>query len=152
MKDKTILEKIGITQKLVKNWRKRNLKITYPMKARAKFFDSHEGKDFLEGADKFLTPFSKKKQKFYTLNPKKFRADFLRNAKLCFQFCRLIFKSKDFIKNLKEKEKSAAVFFFVLFIFLGIRPPLVSLSTTFILYRLSAINNRVLVENFKRFI
>jgi len=37
MKDKTILEKIGITQKLVKNWRKRNLKITYPMKARAKF-------------------------------------------------------------------------------------------------------------------
>jgi len=105
-KNKTVLEKIGITQKVVKEWKRKGLKITYPMKERKNFFRSKDGKIWVETADKFLVPLSKKEIALYKRNPQKFREDFLKNLKIFKEFLDwLYFQTKKAQKILKKEEK-----------------------------------------------
>jgi len=105
MKDKTVLEKIGITNEIVKNWEKENLKIAYPMKKRKEFFKSDDGIVFIEGADKFVPPLTKKETLIYTKDPRRFKKDFFKNANLFKKFLNFLFRYQKRVKKLKSKDK-----------------------------------------------
>ena len=71
LQNKTILERIGISQRAVNKWKKSGLKVTYPIRKRRKFFKSADGKAFVEAGDKFVPPLTKR-EKNYT--PKALRS------------------------------------------------------------------------------
>ncbi len=106
---KTVLEKIGISLKIVKQWKSKGLKISYPMQARRNFFKSQDGKVFTESADKFVPPLTKEENILYTKYPEKFREDFLENVKLYFKFHIFLYeKSKEIEKLTTSEDKSTA--------------------------------------------
>lgn len=105
MKDKTVLEKIGISQKEVKKWKRFGLKVIYPMRKRKKFFKSADGKAFVEAGDKFVPPLTKRERKLYIKRPDKFREDFLRNVKLHNKFLEFLYKIQKKTDKLGKKEK-----------------------------------------------
>jgi len=109
MKNNTILNKIGITDEIVKDWKKRGLKISYPMRKQKKFFQSADGRVFVEGADKFVPHLTKKEIDIYIKNPKKFKEDFFKNAKLFRKFLNFIYKYQKRIKKLKNKDRIPAL-------------------------------------------
>jgi len=108
MKDKTILEKIGVSDREVKKWKKKGLKITYPIKQNPHWLKSADGEVFIEQADKFIPPLSKKETKLYIKYPERFREDFLKNVKFFKRFCDFVSAIHKKIKRLKGKEKVAA--------------------------------------------
>lgn len=108
-KNKTVLEKIGISDKLVKEWRTRGLKITYPVRQNPYYFKSADGKVFIENADKFVPLLTKKETKLYIKYPDRFKKDFFENAKLYKKFVNFIYKVLRNIERLKEKERVAAL-------------------------------------------
>ena len=80
-KNKTILEKIGIRDEIVKKWKKKGLKITYQTRVRTRFLKSDDGEIFIENGDKFVPPLSKEETRIYKRHPEKFRDDFLKNVR-----------------------------------------------------------------------
>jgi hypothetical protein len=119
MRDKTILEKIGISDGVVKEWKKRGLKITYPMRPKKKFFKSHDGKLFTETADNFVIPLTEKETKLYIRYPRKFKQDFLlKNIRIYAQFYDFLFS---LILNKKveklEPRKRVIAFLSLLYLF-----------------------------------
>jgi len=108
-KNKTILEKIGIRDEIVKKWKKRGLKITYPTIVRTRFLKSDDGEIFIENGDKFVHPLSKEETRIYKRYPEKFREDFLKNVRFYIKFCNFIYKNQKKVERLKNKEKIAAL-------------------------------------------
>lgn len=109
MKNKTILEKIGITNKIVKKWKRDGLKITYPTKQNPRWFKSADGEVFIENADKFVPPLTEKETKKYINSPKKFREDFQKNLRFFRKFCDYVYEKQKLVDKLKNKEKIAAL-------------------------------------------
>lgn len=109
MKDKTFLEKIGISNKIIENWKRKGLKITFPMKRKAVFFKSFDGTIFIEGADKFVPPLTKEETKIYIKDPERFRKDFFENARFFRKFVNFVYKHQEKVKKLESKEKVAAL-------------------------------------------
>lgn len=108
-KNKTILEKIGISNEVVKKWKTRGLKITYPIKENPYYFKSAEGEVFIKNADKFVPILTKKETKLYIKYPERFRRDFLKNVKFYSKFCGFIYKKQKRTEKLKRKGKIAAL-------------------------------------------
>jgi len=109
MKDKTILEKIGISDEVVKKWKKEGLKITYPIKQNLNWFKSADGEVFWENADKFVPLLTKKETKLYIKSPKRFREDFLKNLRFYRKFCNFVDKTQKRTEKLKAEEKVTAL-------------------------------------------
>lgn len=110
MRDRAVLEKIGISDKIVKNWRKKGLTITYPMVKNKKFYKSEDGDLFVETADKYVPHLSKKEINIYTQKPEDFRKDFLRNTNFfAIDFCDFISKNHEKANKLKAEEKIAGL-------------------------------------------
>jgi len=78
-------------QKIIDSWKKKGLKISFPIKENKKYFKSDDG-IFVESADKYLIKFSTKENKLYTEKPAVFRDDFLKNVKFFFDFHQFIYK------------------------------------------------------------
>jgi hypothetical protein len=102
----TILEKIGISQKEVKKWKKAGLKVTYPIRKRRKFFKSADGKAFVEAGDKYVPPLTETERKLYTKSPGKFREDFLKNVKLHNKFLDFLYEGQKRTDKLGKEERS----------------------------------------------
>lgn len=109
MKSKTILAKIGIIDKIVTNWKKKGLKISYPMRKQKRFFKSDDGVIFVEGADKYILHLTRKEVNVYIRNPKKFEEDFFKNARLFRDFLNFIYKYQKRLKKLKSEERMPAL-------------------------------------------
>jgi len=109
MPDKTVLEKIGITNEIVKKWKKDGLKITYPIKKRKRFFKSADGEAFIEAGDKFIPPLTKQERKLYTKSPEKFREDFLKNVKFHNRFLDFLYEIQKQTDRLKKEEALIAL-------------------------------------------
>jgi hypothetical protein len=103
--NKTILEKIGISQKEVNKWKKAGLKVTYPIKKRRKFFKSDDGEAFVEAGDKFIPPLTEQERKLYTKSPEKFREDFLKNVRFHNKFLDFLYEVQKRTDNLEKEEK-----------------------------------------------
>lgn len=101
--NKTVLAKIGITKKIVNDWKQKGLKISYPMRKQRKFFKSDDGAIFVEGADKFVPHLTKKEINTYIKNPKKFKEDFFRNAKFFRKFVDFVYRYQEKVKKLEKK-------------------------------------------------
>lgn len=117
--NKTILEKIGITSQVVKNWKTKGIKITYPMRARKNYLKSQDGVVFVESADKYVPPLTKEETKLYKEYPKKFRDDFIRNVSLYFQFHTFLFDKSQLIKKLKSPEEKLSSALSLMYLFLS---------------------------------
>jgi len=105
LQNKTILERIGISQRAVNKWKKSGLKVTYPIRKRRKFFKSADGKAFVEAGDKFVPPLTKREKKLYTKSPEKFREDFLKNVKLHNKFLDFLYEVQKRTDKLEKEEK-----------------------------------------------
>jgi hypothetical protein len=108
LKNNTILEKIGVSNKKVKKWKSAGLKISYPMKARTHFLKSADG-FFVYAADKFFPPLSEGKIKKYIKSPKKFRQDFFKNLRFYTRFYEFLHSLIKKTENLETKERTAAL-------------------------------------------
>lgn len=107
--NETVLEKLGITNQIVVDWKERGLKIRFPMKARRSFLKSKDGIVFVESADKFVPPLTKKESLLYSQQPDKFKEDFLKNVRFYFKFHTFVYeKSKDIVRLNTSEEKFAA--------------------------------------------
>ncbi len=82
----TILQKIGISDKIVQFWLKKGLKISYPMLQNKKYYRSEDGFAFVENGDKYVVFLSKKEKDLYTKYPEIFKKDFLSNIKFYIRF------------------------------------------------------------------
>lgn len=109
MENKTILEKISISDNEVKRWKKKGLKITYPIKQNPYWFKSADGEAFWENADKFVPLLTKKETKLYIKYPEKFREDFQKNLRLFRKFCDFVYQKQKQVEKLRKKEKVAAL-------------------------------------------
>jgi len=107
-KKKTILEKIGISNNKVGQWKTAGLKISYPMKVRPHFLKSMDG-FFVDVADRFVPPLSKREIKEYIKNPKKFRMALLKNLRFYTKFYESLFPLIRKTEKLENKEKTAAL-------------------------------------------
>ena len=85
--------------KIIDSWKKKGLKISFPMKENKKYFKSDDG-IFVESADKYLIKFSTKENKLYTEKPAVFRDDFLNNVKFFFDFHQFIYKQLEKTEDL----------------------------------------------------
>lgn len=108
-KNKTILEKIGIGDETIQKWKRKGLRITYPIKENPHYFKSADGKAFVENADKFVPQLTKRETKLYIQHPEEFRGDFLKNARFYRKFVDFIYKYQKNIDKLKGKEKTSAL-------------------------------------------
>jgi len=117
--NKTVLEKIGISDNILRRWKKEGLTISYPIKKQKKYFKSKDGEVFVESADKYVPPLSARERKIYTKNPKKFKSDFLKNVKFYFRFHTFLFDQSDSIKKLKKKEDKISASLSLLYLFLS---------------------------------
>lgn len=86
-------------QKLIDNWKKKGLQISFPMKENKKYFKSDDGV-FVESADKFLIKFSTKENKLYTEKPAVFKDEFLKSVKFFFDFHQFIYKQLENTEDL----------------------------------------------------
>lgn len=109
MKDKAVLEKIGISDEIVKKWKRKGLKITYPTKQNPHWLKSADGEVFIENADKFVPPLTKKETKLYIRYPTKLRNDFLKNVRFFKKFCNFVYKKQKLVNKLEEKERVAVL-------------------------------------------
>jgi len=109
MRDNTVLEKIGITDEMVKKWKKKGLKITYPIKQNPHWFKSADGEVFIENADKFAPLFTNKETKLYIRDPEKFRKDFQKNLRFFRKFCDFVYERQKLVDKLKGEDKIAGL-------------------------------------------
>lgn len=86
-------------QKIIDNWKKKGLKISFPMRENKQYFKSDDG-IFVESADKYLIKFSAGENRKYTENPAQFRDDFLKNVKFFFDFHQFIYKQLEKTEDL----------------------------------------------------
>lgn len=107
-KKETVLEKIGIPNKEVNQWKSAGLKISYPMKAQSSFLRSMDG-FFVYAADRFVPPLSKREIEEYIKNPSKFRKVFLKNLRFYTKFYESLFPLIRKTEKLKNSEKTAAL-------------------------------------------
>lgn len=107
--NKTILEKIGVSNKKVRKWKLAGLRISYPMKARSRFLKSADG-FFVYAADKFFPPLSEKERREYTKNPEKFRKDLFKNLRFYTKFYEFLYRLIKKAEKLENKEETAALF------------------------------------------
>lgn len=117
--NKTILEKIGITSLVVKNWKTKGINITYPMRARKNYLKSQDGVVFVESADKYVPPLTKEETRLYTEHPENFRDDFIRNVTLYFQFHTFLFDKSQLIRKLKKPEEKLSSALSLMYLFLS---------------------------------
>jgi len=106
---KTILEKINISDKDVENWKRRGLKITYPVRENPNYFKSDDGEIMIENADKFVPPLTKRETKIYIENPARFKKDLTKNARFLRKFVNFIYKKEANFKKLNGGEKVSAL-------------------------------------------
>lgn len=109
MKDKSILEQIGVSQNIINKWKRDGLHITYPMVPKRKFYRSNDGDLFVETADKYAPPLDKQELKIYTTNPLFFKKDFLNNAKFFIRFCDYIVSIRGRTEGLNSTNKLVAL-------------------------------------------
>lgn len=109
MKNKSVLETIGVSNKIVKKWEEKGLKISYPMTPNKKYFKSRDGDVFVYGADQYLQPFTKKEADKYRRNPNLFQRDFLTNARFFISFCDFIYSTERKVEKLKGNERLEAL-------------------------------------------
>lgn len=111
----TILERIGVSQKVVNSWHRAGLKISYPMRKLQHFYLSEDGEAFVENGDKYLIPFSKRETSLYTNHPEVFIKDFLKNVRLYVRFMNWIhgLQPKAVLLETKEKFTSLLVLLYL---------------------------------------
>lgn len=119
MQNKSILDKIGITSQIVRDWENKGIKITYPMKARKNYFKSQDGEVFVGSADKYLLPLTKKETELYTKHPEKFRDDFIKNVTLYFQFHIFLFNKSQQIKKIDSSQGKLSSVLALMYLFLS---------------------------------
>lgn len=115
---KTILDRIGISEDMVKQWKDRGLIITFPMARREEYFKSDEGV-FVEAADMFVPPLTKEETALYTEHPEIFKRDYLRNAKLYFEFHTFLYEKSKSVEKLGKPEDKTAAILSLLYLFLS---------------------------------
>ncbi len=101
----TILQKIGITDEIVRSWLKKGLKISYPMLQNKKYYKSEDGFAFVENGDKYVILLSKKEIELYTKHPETFKKDFLFNERFYVQFINWLHGLQPKIDLLKPEDK-----------------------------------------------
>ncbi len=106
---KTVLEKIGVIDRVVQSWIKKGLKITYPMIKNKKYYLSEDGFAFVENGDKYVIPLSKKEIVLYTKHPEIFKKVFLKNVKLYIIFINWLYKLRPKTIDLEVKERFTAL-------------------------------------------
>jgi hypothetical protein len=117
--NRTVLEKIGISHQIVKNWKSQGIKITYPMRERKNYMKSEDGVVFVESADKYVPPLTKKETKLYTKYPERFRDDFMKNVSLYFQFHTFLFDKAQLLENLKTPKEKLSSALSLMYLFLS---------------------------------
>jgi len=117
--NKTVLEKIGINNDVISEWKIKRLKITYPMKKKIHYFESQDGSVFIEAADKYVPPLSKQEIILYTKNPKKFQIDFLRNVHFYFQFHTFLFNQSKEVEKLTTVGEKLSASLALMYLFLS---------------------------------
>ncbi|MDO8658630.1 MAG: hypothetical protein Q7K55_07840 [Candidatus Levybacteria bacterium] len=105
MENKTVLQEIGVSKAIVQDWLNKGLIITYPIKINSHYFQSEDGKAFIENADKYVPLLSKKEKTLYKKNPKAFRDDFLKNARFYVQFINWISKITSKTQSLPKNKR-----------------------------------------------
>lgn len=117
--NETILNKIGLTEDIVKKWKRQGLKISYPMKKNHHYFKSQDGEVFIEAADKYTPLLSKEETNLYTQHPEKFRNDFLKQARLFFQFHTFLYSQSSFVEKLPDEKDKVSGSLALLYLFLS---------------------------------
>jgi len=112
-----VLQKMGIVDKVVKDWKSKGLKITFPMNKNKKYFRSDDGPVFVESADKYAPHLSKKETELYIRNPIKFEEDFLRNVTFYFNFHTFLFDKSGQIERLSKSEERLAASLALMYLF-----------------------------------
>jgi len=103
--NKTILQKIEITDTVVHSWLKKGVKISYPMLQNKKYYRSEDGFAFVENGDKYVIPLSKKEIDAYTKSPLIFKNNFFRNLRLYVKFIDWLHFTRLKTESLEPKEK-----------------------------------------------
>ncbi len=106
---KTLLNKIGVSNKDIEKWLKAGLRISYPMLKNKKFYKSEDGFAFVENGDKYVVPLSKEELNLYTTHPDVFKNDFLKNVKFYTSFVNWIHDLRPKTDSLNSMEKFTAL-------------------------------------------
>ncbi len=117
--NKTVLEKIGIFDGVVKDWKSKGLKISYPIKKKTHYFKSQDGVVFVESADKYVPPLTNKETITYTKYPEKFREDFLKNVRFYFKFHTFLYNKSLNVKKLTNHKEQLAAYLSLMYLFLS---------------------------------
>ncbi|MCR4277359.1 MAG: hypothetical protein NUV87_04500 [Candidatus Roizmanbacteria bacterium] len=115
----TVLEKIGITNSIVSEWKKMGLKITYPMKVNKFYYKSQDGNVFVEAADRYVPLLSKKELAKYIRSPKKFKDDFLHHVSFYFNFHIFLYKKSLVHPQLCSDEEKMTIKLTLMYLFLS---------------------------------
>ena len=115
----TVLEKVGITNNVVEDWKKMGLKITYPMQENSHYYKSQDGSIFVEAADKYVPPLSQEEVETYTQNPEKFKDDFLQQVNFYFKFHTFLYKKSLYNQQLNSDEEKIATSLALMYLFLS---------------------------------
>src|SRR3989338_10220876 len=118
-RNRTVLEKIGITYQVVKRWKNKCIKITYPMRKKRNYLKSQDGVVFVESADKYVPPLTEEETKLYIKYPEVFRDNFIKNVTLYFQFHTFLFDKSQLIKELKNPEEKLSSALSLMYLFLS---------------------------------
>ena len=114
--DSTILQKVGISDKITQSWIKKGLQITYPMLKNKKYYKSEDGIAFIENGDKYVIPLSQKEIVLYTKNPEIFKRDFLKNVKFYVTFINWLHKLQPKMVSFEPNERFTSLLL-VLYLF-----------------------------------
>lgn len=101
----TVLQQIGITNRVVDSWLKKGLKISYPMLKNKKYYKSEDGFAFVENGDKYVIPLSKKEVALYIKSPLLLKNNFLKNLQLYIDFIDWLHIIRPKTDSLVPKEK-----------------------------------------------
>ena len=105
----TILQKIGVSNKVVESWIKKGLIITYPMIKNKKYYRSEDGEVFIENGDKYVPHLSKKETRLYIESPGQFKTNFLKNVRLYVTFINWLHRLQKKMNVLNPREYFSAL-------------------------------------------
>lgn len=117
--NETILNKIRITDDIIKKWKRQGLKISYPMKKNDHYFKSQDGEIFVKAADKYVPLLSKEETRLYIQYPEQFRDDFLKQAKFFFQFHTFLHNQSSLVEKLPNEKEKVSISLALLYLFLS---------------------------------
>lgn len=106
--EKTVLEKCGITNGIIKRLRKGGLIVPPKVKPFRKYLVSPSEDWFSYVADQFAFPLSVKERKFYIQNPSEFCKDLIRNTKFFVKTTGILYDAFKKTKGLRREEALAA--------------------------------------------